>query len=422
MSRDRSFAADRRMTLLGLYVMVVSVVFLQRIALPPTQVAVSLLVVLGGFLFLLLSGALVEDRTRMGLYLVATILCLSAAVGSFAFEDGGSFFSLLLLVVLYAPFTYVLRPALLDLYPKVLEFFCKLMIVGAILAIGQWVAQIAGGWTYTDLLARVLPASFLLQNYNTTYPIQYGSTIMKSNGVIFLEPSFCSQFLALAVIAQLVQGGKRWRIPLYVAGLLTTISGTGLLLLAFGLTVLAWRRGALWSFGVLGATVVVITTIAVTPAGKLFAERAQEARESQSSVSLRFTDPYARAFDDLGLKTNAAIVGHGPGFVEEEAKVYQERTDLALAFPPVPKLATEYGIFAAVAFAAFMIAAFWTRTPAKTIAASLLFMHLILSGSLLQPPTVYLALLLASFFATVVPLRRFEPVPVPAFAAQRAPV
>jgi hypothetical protein len=47
-------------------------------------------------------------------------------------------------------------------------------------------------------------------------------------------------------------------------------------------------------------------------------------------------------------------------------------------------------------------------------------MHLTLSGSLLQPPTVYLALLLTSLFASIVSIRRFDPVPVPAFAAQRA--
>jgi hypothetical protein len=419
MRGDRSNVAERRMTLLGLYAMVASVVLLQRLALPPSQVALSLLFVIGGFLFLLLSGALVEDRVRMGLYLVAMTLCLAAAVGSFVLTEGASFFSLLLLAVLYAPFTYVLRPPLLDLYPKILEFFCKLMVIGALLAIGQWVAQVSGAWTYSDLM-QMLPQQFLLQDYNTTYPVYYGSPIMKSNGVIFLEPSFCSQFLALAIIAQLATGGKRWRIPVYVGGILATISGTGLLLLAFGLTVLAWRRGALWSFGVLAATLVAIAAVAVTPAGKLFAERAQEARESQSSVSLRFTDPFERAFRDIGRGWSAPFVGHGPGFVEREATVYQERTDLALAFPPVPKLATEYGVFAALAFTAFMIAAFWSRTPEKTIAASLVFMHLTLSGSLLQPPTVYLALLLASLFATIVPLRRFDPVPVPAFAAQRA--
>ena len=420
LARDRSSIAERRMTLLGLYAMVASVVLVQRIALPPTQVAVSLLLVLGGYVFLLLSGALVEDRVRMGLYLVATTLCLAAAFGSFLIAEGPSFFSLLLLLVLYTPFTHVLRPPLLDLYPKVVDFFCKLMVVGALLAIGQLVAQLAGVWSYSDLLATVLPPEFLLQDYNTTYPVYFDSPIMKSNGVVFLEPSFCSQFLALAVIAQLVQGGKLWRIPIYVAGILTTVSGTGLLLLAFGLTVLAWRRGALWSFGVLGATLVAITAVAVTPAGQLFAERAQEARESQSSVSLRFADPFDRAYRDLGRSNSAPFVGHGPGFVEEEAGIYKERTDLALAFPPLPKLATEYGVFAALAFSAFMIAAFWTRTPAKTIAACLIFMHLTLSGALLQPPTVYLALLLASFFATIVPLRRFDPVPVPVFAAQRA--
>lgn len=419
-ARDRSSASERRMTLIGLYAVVASVVLLQRLALPPTQVSVSLLVVLGAFVFLLLSGALVEDRVRTGLYLAAATLCLAAAFGSFLLRDDPSFFSLLLLIVLYAPFTHVLRPPLLDLYPRVLEFFCKLMVLGALLAIGQWVAQVSGAWTYTDLLADALPAEFLLQNYNTTYPVYFGSPVMKSNGVIFLEPSFCSQFLALAVIAQLVQGGKRWRLPLFVAALLTTVSGTGLLLLAFGLTVLAWRRGALWSFGILATTIATITVIALTPAGELFAERAREARESQSSVNLRFSDPFVRTFDDLGRSDSAPFVGHGPGFAEREADVYRERTDLALAFPPVPKLTSEYGIFAALVFSAFMVAAFWSRAPEKTIAASLIFMHFTLSGSLLQPPTVYLALLLTSLFASIVTIRRFDPVPVPAFAAQRA--
>lgn len=422
MRGDRSDAASRRMTLLALYTTVFSVVVLQRFAVPfgGAPVAVSLLIVLAMFAFLLLSGALVEDRVRAGLYLVGTSLCLVSATAGFIYGSGvASFTSILLLVILYAPFCYVLRPALLDLYPRILEFFCKLMVFGAVLAVGQFVAQSAG-WEYSDLLARAVPPQFLFQDYNTSYTIQFGSDTWKSNGVFFLEPSFCSQFLALALIAQLVQGGKRWRIPLYAAGLLATVSGTGLLLLGFGLTVLAWRRGALWSIGLLLTTIAATVAVASSPAGKIFAERAAEARDRDSSVSLRFTDPYVRAFGNLGREPEAPIIGHGPGFVEEEARVYQEWTDLALAFPPIPKLATEYGIAAAILFSAFMIAAFASRTPSATLSAGLLFMHLTLSGSLLQPQTVYLALVLASLFATIVPLRRFDPVPVPALTAQRA--
>ncbi len=419
--RGRSTAADRRLTLFALYGMLFAVVFLQRFALPlgGAPVSLTLIVILVGFSFLLLSGSLVEDRVRTGLYLAGTTVCLVSALGSFVWREGPSFTSVLLLVVLYAPFAYVLRPALLDLYPRVLEFFCRLMVYGSLIAVVQWVAQL-GGWQYTDYLEQVVPEQFLVSGYNTSYTLEYGSDLWKSNGQFFLEPSFCSQFIALAVIAQLVQGGKRWRLPLYAAGLLTTVSGTGLLLLAFGLAVLAWRRGAHWTLAILAVSIVATLAVAASPAGKIFVERAEEARDADSSVSLRFTDPYVRAFRNLGRDTSAPLIGFGPGFVEREADNYLQRTDLALAFPVVPKLAAEYGIAAAILFTAFLVAAFGARTPSVTIALCLLFMHFTLSGSLLQPQTVYLALVLSSMFATIVPIRRYDPVPAPALAVQGA--
>jgi hypothetical protein len=419
--RSRSSAADRRLALFALYGMTIGVVLLQRLAVPlgGAPISVTLLVVLIGFVFLLLSGSLVEDRVRMGLYLVAISVCLVSAMASFVWREGPSFTSVLLLVVLYAPFTYVLRPALADLFPRVIEFFCKLMMLGAVVAIAQWLAQL-GGWQFTDYPERFLPEQFLVPDYNTSYPLRYGSDLWKSNGLFFLEPSFCSQFLALAIIAQLVQGGKRWRIPLYAFGLLTTVSGTGLVLLGFGLAVLAWRRGAIWSLGILGTTVIAMIAVAVTPMGKIFVERAAEARDPDSSVSLRFNDPYIRAFHNLGEKPSAPLIGYGPGFVEQEAEAHLQRTQLQLAFPVIPKLAAEYGIAAAILFTAFLVTAFGARTPSATLAACLLFMHFTLSGSLLQPQTVYLALILASLFATIVPIRRYDPVPAPTLTPQPA--
>lgn len=421
--RSRSAVADRRMALLALYAMTIGVVLLQRIAVPfgGAPISATLLVVLIAFAFLLLSGSLVEDRVRTGLYLVGTSVCLVSAVASFVWREGPSFTSILLLVILYAPFTYVLRPALLDLFPHVLEFFCKLMILGALIAVAQWLAQL-GGWQFTDYLAQVVPEDFLVPDYNTSYPLRYGSEMWKSNGLFFLEPSFCSQFLALALIAQLVQGEKRWRIPLYAFGLLTTVSGTGLVLLGFGLAVLAWRRGALWSLVILAATTIATIAVAVTPAGQIFVERAAEARDPDSSVSLRVNDPYVRAFRNLGRDASAPLIGHGPGFVEQEAEAHLQRTQLTLAFPVVPKLAAEYGIAAAILFTAFLVAAFGARTPSATLAACLLFMHFTLSGSLLQPQTVYLALILASMFATIVPIRRYDPVPAPTLTPQQAAI
>jgi hypothetical protein len=395
-----------RLTYVVLAGIVTAIVVLQRIAIPvgASQISVVLPIVLIGLGTLVFTGALVEDRYRAGAYLVAFALCLAAALGSSLAGNEGSLLSLLLLGVLYAPFAYVLRPELRRLYPKVVDFFCRLMLIGAGLSVGMWAAQMAG-WKYRDLF-EFLPPQYLLEDYNTAYPIRYGSEIFKSNGIIFLEPSFCSQFLALALIAQLDRGGKRWRLPVYVAGILPTVAGTGLLLIAFGLIMLSVRRGPLWAGGMFLLTVVVAGAIAATPVGGLLSSRADETSEQGSSFNLRFTEPYQRAYDFLGETDSAPFVGRGPGFVNRETDDYFERTELSLAFPTPTKLLAEYGVIAGFAFLAFILLIFLSKVPSLTIAAATLFLHLTLSGSLLQPFTVYLGLVFASMFAL--------PSPVPA--------
>lgn len=401
-------------TYLVLAGIVTAIVFLQRIAIPlgSSQISIVLPIVLIGLGALMLTRALVEDRYRAAAYLGAFALCLAAALGSSLAGSEGSLLSLLLLAVLYAPFAYVLRPDLRSLYPRIVDFFCGLMLIGAALSIGMWVAQM-GGWAYYDLL-EVIPPQFLLENYNTSYPIRWESEIYKSNGIIFLEPSFCSQFLALALVAQLTLGGKRWRLPIYVAGILPTVSGTGLLLIGFGLILLSIRRGTIWGAGMFLLTVTVIGVIAATPVGALLSSRADETREEGSSFSLRFVEPYGHAYRALGETKSAPFVGRGPGFVDREADDYYDRTELSLAFPTPSKLLAEYGVIAGFVFLAFTLLVFLSQVPSVTIAAATLFLHLTLSGSLLQPFTVYLGLVLASVFAlpAAVPmLRRAGPAP-----------
>jgi hypothetical protein len=392
-------APSERFTYAALVTIVTAVVALQRIAIPAgeSQISIVLPIVLLALGALLITGALVEDRYRAGAFLVAYTLCLAAALGSALSGAQGSLLSVLLLGILYAPFAYVLRPELRRLYPRVVDFFCRLMLVGATLSIGMWAAQMLG-WRYRDLL-EFLPPGWLLDDYNTSYPVRWESEIFKSNGIIFLEPSFCSQFLALAVIAQLAQGGKRWRLPIYVAGILTTVAGTGLLLLAFGLIMLSIRRGPVWAGGMFLLTLVVAGAVAVTPVGGVLSSRADETQEQGSSFNLRFTDPYRQAYDALGEPDSAPFVGRGPGFVNRETDDYFERTELKLAFPTPTKLLAEYGLIAGGVFLAFIFLVFLSKVPSLTIASATLFLHLTLSGSLLHPFTVYLGLVLGSVFA-----------------------
>jgi hypothetical protein len=388
---------DLRVTFAVLAAMMTGVTVLQRIAVPFGGVSLALVIVLAGVGYLLLSGAMVEDRPRAGLYMLAAGAALLAAASTFALGRDGSLSSVLLLVVLYSPFVYVLRREFAGLYTRLLDYFCSLMVFCSVLSLGQWAAQMLGR-PYPDPLSSI-PQQFLLQGYNTTYPLEYGSTILKSNGVVFLEPSFCSQFLALATIVQLVRGTKLWRVPLFVAGIIPTVSGTGLLLLAFGLVVLSLRRGPVWSFVMLVSVSAAAVIVAVSPAGDLFAARAAESRTSESSLSLRSVEPYERAYHELGEDDTTALIGRGPGFVEREAIDHFERTDLSVAFPVVPKLIAEYGLIAGAIFILFTIVAFCSRAPSPTIAACIVFMHLTLSGSLLQPQTVYLGYLLTSLWA-----------------------
>ena len=420
-------APSPRLTYVVLVGIVTSIVALQRVALPlgGSQVSIVLPIVLLGLGALLLTGALVEDRYRAGAYLVAFTLCLAAALGSSLAGNEGSLLSVLLLGVLYAPFAYVLRPELRKLYPRVLDFFCQLMVLASILSIGMWAAQM-GGWEYRDLL-EFLPPQFLLEDYNTSYPIRWESEIYKSNGIIFLEPSFCSQFLALALITQLAQGGKRWRLVFYLAGILPTVAGTGLLLIAFGLIMLSIRRGPTWGAGMFFLTLMVAGAIAATPIGGLLSARADETSEQSSSFNLRFTEPYAHAYRALGEKPSAPFVGRGPGFVNRETDDYFERTELSLAFPTSSKLLAEYGVLAGFAFLSFIFLIFLSKVPSITVASSTLFLHLTLSGSLLQPFTVYLGLVFASVFAmpAAVPALqaaayRSPPIAAPSGAAGRA--
>jgi hypothetical protein len=211
-----------------------------------------------------------------------------------------------------------------------------------------------------------------------------------------------------------VLGENRWRIAVYAAGILPTVAGTGLLLIAFGLVLLAIRRGPIWAGGMFLVTLMVSAVVAVTPAGALLTSRADETSKRGSSFNLRFTEPYERAYRALGENDSAPWVGRGPGFVSIEADDHFERTGLKLAFPTPTKLLAEYGVIAGTVFLAFTLLIFLWKVPSGTIAAATLFLHLTLSGSLLQPFTAYLGLVLASIFAlpTVLPaLSRAAPAP-----------
>jgi hypothetical protein len=389
--------SDRRV-FFALCLMIVAIVFLQRFAVPGIGTAVCLPIVLAVVMYLAIERVLILDVLRMWLYLGAVGACCGAAlVSTVSFREEWSLKSLLLLIVLYAPFCFRLRAEFRFLYRPLLEFFNRLMVIVACVALGQWLAQLAG-WRYRDLLDFV-PRQLLVQGYNTSYPLHYGSPVWKSNAVVFLEPSFCAQFLAVAIIAQLLLGGTRWRIPLYFGALLSTVTGTGILLLVIGLIVLAVRGGLKQATRTLLLWALVGALVYLSPIGQMFAGRIAEPSEANSSGNTRFVAPYTGVFEGLERDTATLLLGRGPGVVARPGVAYFNSTRVQANHPVIPKLAAEYGLIAAILFTCFMVVAITAGTPTPTLAAMMLLVYFALSGSLLQPQTVYMALIVTSLFA-----------------------
>ncbi|MCW0212461.1 MAG: hypothetical protein OJJ54_03810 [Pseudonocardia sp.] len=397
-----------------IYALIITLTVFQRFVIPGQVMSVSLPVAFLVVLVLSLQGHLVPDRTRVLFWAAAMAACCLASVLSWPLVTiEPSISSLYLLLAIYLPLCFRASPALRARFPDVLEFFQRVMVLGAVLCIGQWAAQMAG-WPFEDLLDFV-PSQFLYSTeYNLSYPLYYGSDIYKANGIVFLEASFASQFLALAAIIQLLRGGAKWRLVVFGAAILTTMAGTGLLLLGAGLVTLAIRRGGQWSLRAASVVLVAVVVVGLTPAGSLLAERSAESSSSGSSGNIRFVAPYETVLAAAPSDVASFLLGRGPGSVTRDLDYFNPGGRLA-NYPALPKLVGEYGLPAMLVFVAFILLLFFRRVPSPTLGVCAVMVYFVLSGSLLQPQTVYLCWLMTGLFAAGPYLR-----PTPT-AARRLP-
>jgi hypothetical protein len=237
-----------------------------------------------------------------------------------------------------------------------------------------------------------------MHGFNTSYPVQYGSSLYKSNGFVALEPSFASQFLAFGLVVSILRGSRWWRQLLYVLAVLTTVSGTGVLLLAIAMVLLALHKGLRFTMTALAGITLVITIVSFTPAWEVFASRATETSSEESSGSLRFIQPYTRMYGYIDASPVSTLVGNGPGWADRDAAKFFAKTQRPLLYALIPKLFLEYGIIAGVLFLSFLVTAFVRGSPSFVLSGTVLVFYIVLSSNLLNPVIVFLGLLLLSWF------------------------
>ncbi|WP_168217669.1 hypothetical protein, partial [Paracoccus liaowanqingii] len=144
--------------------------------------------------------------------------------------------SLFLLATLYAVLCIVPTP--LSHTRDVLFVYNRHMLVLGIVGVMQFALQFVGVKFFS--FRGFVPEVFLIEHaYNVVIPLSYGSEFFKSNGVFFLEPSLFSQFLAIALAAEIMLFRRTLYMAVYGMAIVASYSGSGLLTLTTAFVILS---------------------------------------------------------------------------------------------------------------------------------------------------------------------------------------
>jgi hypothetical protein len=361
-------------------------VFLQKLAVPAPGGPISALLVV---LLAAYAGfcAVAGISISVGRMLVYALTLAAAIIGQIASNQPFSGGSVMLLFLAYCLFLFRFEISG-ELMRRNLKTFQNFMVVGCGIALVQQVWQLAFGWKSFPNLEKILPQSMILEGFVYIQDLYYGSPYIKPNGIFFLEVSFLSQFIAIALVIELVFFQKIWRVALYAGTLLAIFAGTGLLLLLLVSPLLAARlpiRRAIL-LGVIGLAVLVVALNSGWY--DQIDQRFAELGDPSDSGYLRFVDPWVR-LREFATRPDAWYTGNGAGSTPKAPGV---------VWWAVTKLATEYGVLTAILFHIYFVGALMWRAPSYRLALILLLWFSFMGSSLLTFPVIALCLLLGASF------------------------
>ena len=353
-------------------------IYLQRLAIPIGGAAISVPLVATGAALTALAASrrLTFSRTRLVLF--AVMGALAALAQAFVLAPA-SMASLAYLLVLYLVYTVRLEMEAAD-YRAIWRAYAALMVVPAVLVFLQFGWQLHAGPGSGPGFDFLFPRRLLLPGYVYQSSTETWQTWNRPNGVFFLEPSFCSAFLALAFLNEALLLHRRGFAVLFLAALLLCSGATGLVIVA---VTIAWRlrhsRSAALAVAATGALLLPL----VIESGSQIATlgRLAELSSPGSSGYDRLILPLASLYQVVG-DPGGWLTGHGAGQITE---AYGNAW-------PVVKLTYEYGLPTAVAWLALFVAAIWgPQNAGYRIAVFVVFQFT--GGYLLSPIMVLFAAL-----------------------------
>jgi hypothetical protein len=366
----------------------------QRISVPSISIPVTVPIACLWVGLAFLRGLVTIDPRRF------LIWCLAAAVSGamvlpqliLVASPYVSFNSWALWMVIWLPLVVRLRDRSRIRYLRTLRAVAHVGLGLAILSIAFIVSQLLG-LRYYDWLADVVPHNLLVQGYVITYPITYGSPIYKSNGWIALEPSFMSFMIGVCLVSALVTRMSVAKVLVLVAGLLSTVAGSGMAVVAVYVVclLLVGRIGNLRRYAL--PTLLAVGAFTTTMFGQAVSERVLEFGDPRSSTSLRATQPYVELLPYWVSDPVSVVIGQGPG---SSAEIVRGLAILGLLVPSTAKVLFDYGLVGGTGLILLMIFTY-VRSPEPLFALSLATSMFVLQTA--SQPLVICSIMLFAFWS-----------------------
>jgi hypothetical protein len=200
----------------------------------------------------------------------------------------------------------------------------------------------------------------------------------RSNGIFLNEPSFLAQATAIGILIEILEFGRTRYLAIIGIGLALSYGGTGLILLAVFLPMVALRHGRAG----LSVLLFVIFALGLIGTGMIdqsfFFSRVGELQAIGSSGFSRFIAPFWLVAQQFQTESwQELLLGHGPGTIKFIVAKDWYTGDFAVTWL---RLFDEYGIIGLFILSFFFASCFRrSRCPGLVIAA-IMFAWLFLQG------------------------------------------
>jgi len=384
-STESSRGSDYAMRVMT--IVAVTIVFTQKIAVPGSGGALQIAPILyyGAMLMLLFKGHVRISPLRFFLF--------SATVGVAAFCQAvyhGNRFSVGsfgFYVVIYASSIFVL-PADEKQYLRLLRAMQNVGLFGGVFVLIDIAVQRVG--RAPPNIELVIPEILLLKDFAYIREVAFGSTVIKPNGLIFLEPSHASQFLAFCLFAELCLFRRWWRVAFYFVTMFLCGGGTGMLLavMAAPFAMVYLRPGV--SIGlVVTAVIGIMVGLAAGVLDPILA-RLDEFGSEKSSAHYRFVAPMQLMGQVLQGDTLKAIVGSGAGTAPKQ--------NVFVIWIPLAKCLYEYGLIFCLFWFPLILVSTFGQGRIFIMSWMMFVQYHILNGSLLVPINFIYTLLFGGLY------------------------